>query len=132
MNRSTSGNGPLPLKRYGIAQHPVCIDPVPSWQQASSIWCARHESLHHTGGRVDENRLHLPINVPVCSAVATSAAAGGRGRSIGIYGGWESAGSAIGLPLLTWEMAKSLYFCLCFAYFLLFSTMALFAVFWHE
>ena len=105
MNRSTFGNGPLPLKRYGITQHPVCIDPVPSWQQTSSIWCARHESLDHTGGRVDENRLHLPINVPVCSAVATSAAAGGRGRSIGIYGGWESAGSAIGLPLLTWEMA---------------------------
>ena len=105
MNRSTSDNGPLPLKRYGIAQHPVCIDPVPSWQQASSIWHARHETLHDTGRRVDENWLHLSINVFVCSTVAASAAASGSGRSIGIYGGWESAGSAIGLPLLTWEMA---------------------------
>ena len=106
MNQSASDNAPLPLKRYGIAQHSVCIDTVPSWQQASSIWCAQHESLHHTGGRgVDENWLHLPINVPVCSDVVISAAAGGRGCSIGIYGGWESAGSAIGLTFLTYEMA---------------------------
>ena len=46
MNRSTSGNGPLHLKRYGIAQHPVCIDPITSWQHASSIhrWQSRRES----------------------------------------------------------------------------------------
>ena len=94
----------VPLKRYGVAQHPMGIDPVPSWQQASSIWCVGHASLNHTGCRVDENWLHLPINVPVCSAVTTSAAAGGRGRSIGIYGGCVSAGSAIGLPLFTWEL----------------------------
>ena len=105
MKRSTSRNGPLSLERHGIVQHPMCIDPVPSWQQASSIWCVWHEPLHHTSGRVDENWLDLPLNVPVCSAMATSTAAGNRGRSIGNYGCQESAGSAIGPPLITRETA---------------------------
>ena len=45
------------------------------------------------------------VAVPVCSAVAASAAAGGRGRSIGNYEGRESTGIAIKPPHLTWETA---------------------------
>ena len=106
MNWSTSVNGPcLSLKMYGIAQHPMCIDPVPSWQQTPSIWCAQHESLYHTGSRVDENRLHLPINFPVCSALAISTASNNPGRSIDNYGVQERAGIAIGPPHLDQETA---------------------------
>ena len=56
--------------------------------------------MYHTGGRVDENRLHLPINVPVRSTEAASTATGGHGQSIDSYGGQESTGIAIGPPHL--------------------------------